>query len=78
MCEITVQDNGIGFEPKDADHIFGAFQRLHGQAEYEGTGIGLALCYKIAQRHSGTIVAEGTPGEGARFTVTLPMEQAKV
>ena len=63
--------NGIGFEPKFADRIFGIFQRLHGRDEYEGTGIGLAICQKIAVRHGGNIVARGRPGEGATFVVTM-------
>jgi light-regulated signal transduction histidine kinase (bacteriophytochrome) len=73
VCEIVVQDNGIGFDPKYADRIFGMFQRLHGRDEYEGTGVGLAICRKIAQRHGGSIEAASTPGEGARFTVALPV-----
>ncbi len=74
MCRITVQDNGIGFDPRYADRIFGVFQRLHGRAEYEGTGIGLAVCQKIAHRHGGEIIAHGEPGRGAAFTVSLPFE----
>lgn len=73
---ITVADNGIGFDPKYAERIFGVFQRLHGRSAYEGTGIGLAICRKIAERHAGTITAEGAPGAGARFTVTLPATTA--
>jgi signal transduction histidine kinase len=72
--EITVEDNGIGFEPEYADRIFGVFQRLHGRAEYEGTGIGLAICRRIVERHGGEISAEGRPGEGATFTIRLPMD----
>ena len=73
--EITVQDNGIGFDEKYLDRIFAPFQRLHGRGEYEGTGIGLAICYKIAHRHGGTITARSVPGEGSRFIVTLPLVQ---
>jgi signal transduction histidine kinase len=73
--EIRVQDSGLGFEPQYAERIFGMFQRLHGRSEFEGTGIGLAICRKIVERHSGTIVASGVPGEGALFTVTLPYRQ---
>ena len=73
---ITVSDNGIGFNEKHASKIFRMFVRLHGRAEYEGSGIGLAICRKIVERHGGTIVATSTAGEGATFTVTLPVTQA--
>jgi light-regulated signal transduction histidine kinase (bacteriophytochrome) len=72
MCRITVTDNGIGFEPRFAERIFGVFQRLHTRDQYEGTGIGLAVCRKIAERHGGTITGQGSPGAGASFIVTLP------
>jgi signal transduction histidine kinase len=73
--KLTVADNGIGFEPQYGTRIFRAFERLHSRAAYPGTGIGLALCRKIVERHSGTITAE-SPGEsGATFTVTLPIAQ---
>jgi light-regulated signal transduction histidine kinase (bacteriophytochrome) len=72
LCEITVADNGIGFRQDYADRIFGIFQRLHGRSEYPGTGIGLATCRKILERHGGTIAASGRPGEGATFVCTLP------
>lgn len=75
--QITVQDNGIGFDAKYADRIFGTFQRLHGRSEYEGTGIGLSVCRKIVERHGGRIHAESTPDGGAKFIVTLPLEQRK-
>jgi len=71
--QITVEDNGIGFDNKYADRIFGVFQRLHGRQEYDGTGIGLSVCKKIVERHGGTITAKGFPGEGSKFTVTLPV-----
>ncbi len=74
-CEITVRDHGIGFDQKFADQIFVVFQRLHSRAEYEGTGIGLAVCRKITDRHGGQIVAYSTPGQGASFIVTLPVKQ---
>jgi signal transduction histidine kinase len=76
-CEISVQDNGIGFEEKYADKIFAVFQRLHGRTEYEGTGVGLAVCRRITDRHHGTITARSKPGEGATFIVTLPVSQPK-
>lgn len=77
VCELTVEDNGIGFEPKHAERIFGVFQRLHGRDTYEGTGMGLAICRKITERHRGTITAGSRPGEGARFTVRLPVHQPR-
>jgi PAS domain S-box-containing protein len=77
FCELVVEDNGIGFEDQYAEKIFAVFQRLHGRGEYEGTGVGLAVCRRIADRHHGTIVAKGRPGKGATFTVTLPVRQAQ-
>ncbi|BAZ49717.1 multi-sensor signal transduction histidine kinase [Nostoc sp. NIES-4103] len=71
MCEIVVEDNGIGFEEKYIDRIFNIFQRLHGRQEYEGTGIGLAICRKIAERHHGSITAQSKPQQGAKFIVRL-------
>lgn len=70
LIEITVKDEGIGFEEKYTDRIFSIFQRLEGQ-KYEGSGIGLAICRKIAMRHGGNIIAKSKPGEGAAFIVTL-------
>jgi light-regulated signal transduction histidine kinase (bacteriophytochrome) len=72
FCEITIQDNGIGFEEQYAEKIFAVFQRLHGRGEYEGTGVGLAVCRRITDRHGGTIIAKSKPGEGSTFIVTLP------
>jgi PAS domain S-box-containing protein len=77
-AQITVSDNGIGFDEKYAERIFTMFERLHGRAAYEGTGIGLAICRKIAQRHGGDIQARSSPGEGARFVVTLPVRHSGV
>lgn len=70
--EIEISDNGIGFEQKYADQIFGIFQRLHGRTEFDGTGIGLATCRRITERHGGEIEAVGRPGEGATFLIRLP------
>ena len=72
-CRIVIKDNGIGFEKRSAERIFGIFARLHRRGEYEGTGIGLAICRKIVERHGGTITAEGNPGVGSSFTVILPL-----
>ncbi|MBW3564554.1 MAG: PAS domain S-box protein [Acidobacteria bacterium] len=71
--EITVADNGIGFDPKYAERVFTIFERLHGRDVYDGTGIGLAICKRIVERHGGTIEARGMPGAGAMFVVRLPM-----
>ncbi|HEY0944545.1 MAG TPA: PAS domain S-box protein, partial [Opitutaceae bacterium] len=71
--EIAVEDKGIGFEPQYAETIFGVFQRLHTREQYEGTGVGLAICRRIVERHGGRIRAEGRPGAGARFVFTLPI-----
>lgn len=70
---IYIEDNGIGFDQKYAEQIFDMFRRLHSNAEYEGTGIGLALCKKIVEMHNGFISALGRPGEGAVFIVSLPL-----
>ena len=69
---LTIADNGIGFDNKYAERIFAAFQRLHGQREYSGSGIGLAIVRRIAERHGGHIHAHGRPGEGATFVIEMP------
>jgi signal transduction histidine kinase len=71
-----VSDNGIGFDNAHAARIFRPFERLHGQQTYEGSGIGLAVCARIAERHGGTISAQGVPGQGASFLVILPARHA--
>lgn len=75
VYEIRIEDNGIGFDEKYLDRIFTIFQRLHGRQEYEGTGIGLAVCRKIIDRHGGRLTARSAPGEGATFLFTLPSQQ---
>ncbi len=75
MCRITVEDNGIGFDPRHQERIFGIFQRLHPREVYEGTGIGLAICRKIAEHHGGKITAQGNPDQGSTFEVLLPVVQ---
>jgi PAS domain S-box-containing protein len=75
LCRILVEDNGIGFDEKYVGRIFQVFQRLHGRGEYEGTGVGLAICRGIAERHGGSITAKSAPDQGAKFIVTLPVEQ---
>ncbi|QVL34570.1 PAS domain-containing protein [Telmatocola sphagniphila] len=72
---VDISDNGIGFDEKYLDRIFEVFQRLHGRDEYEGTGVGLAICRKIVERHRGSISAKSQPGQGATFEVTIPSVQ---
>ena len=76
-CQLIVEDNGIGFDEKYRDRIFGIFQKLHNRFMYEGTGVGLAVCWKIVERHRGSITARSTPGQGSRFIITLPFKQPK-
>ncbi|MHA4893847.1 sensor histidine kinase [Pedobacter sp. PWIIR3] len=76
-CIVEVSDNGIGFEDSEAIKIFDVFQRLTSRVDYDGTGIGLALCKRIAENHAGFIVAKGVKGEGATFKVVLPIKKNK-
>lgn len=75
LCELRISDNGIGFDAKHAEQIFNMFRRLHTRGTYEGTGIGLAICRKIAERHHGSIEATSEAGEGATFTIKVPIKQ---
>jgi light-regulated signal transduction histidine kinase (bacteriophytochrome) len=77
LCQLTISDNGIGFDEKYLDRIFNVFQRLHTRNEYEGTGMGLAIVRKIALYHGGDITAKSKPGQGATFILTLPMVHLK-
>ena len=72
-CRIFVEDNGIGFDQKYADDIFGMFKRLHHESEFSGTGIGLALCKKIVEQHNGVISAQSHVNKGSKFIVSLPL-----
>ena len=76
LLEIKIKDNGIGLDPVFAEKIFDAFERLHSKDQFEGNGLGLALCRKIAKRHNGSITAAGEKDNGAEFTVTLPLKQS--
>jgi signal transduction histidine kinase len=76
--QLFVKDNGIGFDEKYLEKIFIVFQRLHGRQKYEGTGIGLAVCRKIAERHGGEITAKSTPNKGTKFIITLPAKPPEI
>jgi PAS domain S-box-containing protein len=78
QVRLEVEDDGIGFDEKYLDRIFSPFQRLHRKNEYPGTGMGLAICRRIAERHGGSITAHSTPGKGSVFVVTLPLLSAPV
>jgi signal transduction histidine kinase len=78
FCRIYVQDNGIGFDQKYAEQIFEMFKRLHGNSEFEGTGIGLALCKKIVEKHNGFISALSKENDGATFIISLPVKEEMV
>jgi signal transduction histidine kinase len=77
-CRISITDNGIGFEQKHSEQIFSMFKRLHGNSEFEGTGIGLAICKKIAEQHNGFISARSKVNEGSTFIISLPMSSSLV
>jgi two-component system, LuxR family, sensor kinase FixL len=76
-CHLYIKDNGIGFDEKYLDKIFAPFQRLHGRREYEGTGMGLAICSKIVSRHNGMLTAKSAPGQGSTFIISLPVAPLK-
>jgi light-regulated signal transduction histidine kinase (bacteriophytochrome) len=76
-ARISVQDNGIGIDPSDADKLFGMFQRGHHRERYPGTGIGLAVSKRVIERHAGKIWVEPTPGGGSTFLFTLPTAQPR-
>jgi signal transduction histidine kinase len=75
QIELLVEDNGIGFDEEHAGRLFQPFQRLVGRSEYEGSGMGLAICRRIIERHGGEIIARSQKGQGTSFLVTLPVAQ---
>jgi signal transduction histidine kinase len=78
QVQIRVADNGIGFDEHDLPRLFRPFERLNGRSEYEGSGMGLAICRRIVERHDGVVVAQRAPEGGALFIITLPFRQSKV
>jgi signal transduction histidine kinase len=78
VTRLEVEDNGIGFDEKYRDRIFSPFQRLHGRSAYPGSGIGLALCRRIIERHGGTITVRSSPGVGSCFIMTIPAPPAEL
>lgn len=78
MTTIEIRDNGIGFDPVFASRIFEPFERLHGRSEFDGTGIGLAICRRIVERHGGTIRADSIPGSGTRIIISLPTTRPEI
>ena len=78
MAEIIIEDNGIGFNQEQAEKIFKTFSRLHSREKFEGTGLGLALCKKIVERHGGQISAQSEEGKGAKFKILLPLEKSLI